>query len=1405
MAELRTQDLHFDPDHHPNDLLKAFSEFVQDFVLRYDAKFPDPPKVSLDSAIERWKLLNEDKKPNLDEYDAIVDGWKSHDKVAKFLGIYSSRRMYSDWKAAEPSEKARKESNWEEFTRKMEAYYKPTENLTMKNFMFRSLSQEKNETFIAYCNRVAKDARHCQFTCDSERCTAEETAIRDQIVIGTINDEIREEALKKSWPLEELRSEGMRMESASKSASAIAGDAMLNRMGKYSIKNMRRREGGSFSKKLNCFFCGTEVEAKYIAAHSRKCPAKSATCGKCKKVGHVSKVCKSEAAVQEVSTEVSDSEDSPVYNVNIFRLQKRETDRSEEGNNDDFTVQLVINNHLDSALADTGAKVSVCSLKQAKKWDLVDRMVTSKVRIKPYKSPVIPVVGESRCSVSFGERSVPVVWHIIKENCEPVLSGLLAKSLGIIKFQPQPEPFMPIKMIKLENKQTMQDILCKFPQVFKGTGKLRGHQVDLLVNPEVKPVAEPPRRIPYHLKDRVDEKVDEMLRSDVIEEHRTGKPAPWISNIVIAPKDDGDIRVTLDAKNLNEAVQASSFPIPRQEDIKVKLTGAKLFSKLDLKSAFWQLELSPESRRYTVFHANGKLYRYKRLVMGIKSAQGELNAAFQPLFAHLPQVHIIHDDLVIATVTLKEHEEVVIAVMEILAAAGLTLNPSKCVFGKKEIRFWGMIVGAEGIQPDPEKVEALRHISPPRNKEELNSFICMMQSNADFIPDFSQKVSKLRELTEKYAKFNWTTEHKSCYEHLLEHFRKETLLQYFDARLQTFLFVDAHYTGLGSILAQGTTIDTARPVAIASRATSKAEKHYPQLDLEGLGVDFALRRFREYLVGSPSVVTVVTDHKPLVPIFNKNKKGSIRTHRVRLRHQDIPYVIEYRKGKLNQSDFISRHSKPLEQLPGEERAESEELNNLLYALHITPIMDCIGIAAIARETAADPTLSKIVSYVKKGQAWIPKVDAKAVQRFKAIMPELTVTGNGILLKDDRMVLPSSLQAKAIELAHRGAHPGQGGMERRLRCHFFFHEMFKKVEQYLKTCKTCACFVDKKTKEPLDHHKVPAHCWDTVAVDLYGPMPSSKHIVVVHDMASRLPAAKLVKSTKADSVLPALSEIYGVYGNPQVQISDNGPPFNGKKMSEFAAERDINLRYTPPYHPNANPAETCMKPLGKAMKAAHYNGQSEEEALRWALDSYKQTPHVATGVPPASMMFRDGIRSQFPRKTIPENEIVVARKKDLEQKERKQEEVNSSKYRKQADMLIGETVLIRNTSKTSKFQPTFTPDLYEVLQADNQAKKLMLRKWGCGSILIRHPDDVKRFTEEVDLPALRKEATPDVRYEIEEEVIMRNQEDDDAHGNLSPDTMDNSPNMAAEMNDEQEPRRSSRRPVPNRRYFNGDFE
>ena len=244
MAESQASTLFFDPDKFPDNTLKAFAEFVEDFELRYDANFPDPPKVSLDSALERWKMINVDKKPSLEEFDNIVEEWKSHDRVAKFLGLYSSRRLVSDWKAACPNERDRKKAGWSAFVKYMSDFYKPTENLTLKNYQFRSLAQEKSESFTAFCNRVEKEAKHCQFKCASTDCTAEMTAIRDQVVIGCSSDDIREEALKKSWEFNDLRKEGMHIESAAKGESAITGD-VINKLGKYSLKNTKKNAQAS--------------------------------------------------------------------------------------------------------------------------------------------------------------------------------------------------------------------------------------------------------------------------------------------------------------------------------------------------------------------------------------------------------------------------------------------------------------------------------------------------------------------------------------------------------------------------------------------------------------------------------------------------------------------------------------------------------------------------------------------------------------------------------------------------------------------------------------------------------------------------------------------------------------------------------------------------------------------------------------------------------------------------------------------------------------------------------------------------------------------------------------------------------------------------------------------------------
>ena len=1337
-----SQTLYFDPDLHPEDTLKQFDEFVNRFELRYAAQYPDPPKVSIDSAMERWKIVNVDKKISLDEYDNIKEKWTSQDMVTKFLGMFSSPRLYEDWKTAEPDESARKKASWKSFTATMKTFYKPTENMTLKHYQFRQITQGSDEVFTAFCSRVDKEAKHCNFKCKYDDCSAEQTVIRDQIIIGTHNEKIKQDALKESWDLKTIRANGMQIESAERGARELTKGNDLNKIGKYSRKQRNadkiqrgQKEGQQQHQPKKCYFCGAQVNGS-IMEHVRFCKAKKSKCGSCGKMGHSETACFNKDLNQV--EEETDHEAKEAYPIHVFQVGKQARWKHTSTSQSDFTVEVIVNNTFGRLLADTGAKVSVCGKKEADGWGLLTKMVPTNSKLKPYNSPPIPVIGTARCSVTFGSTSIPVVWHIIDGQCQPILSGQSAKQLGIISFQSEPSVFFPVNMIHTQAKDEIQDILITHKENFQGIGKLKNYQVKLHVDPSIKPIATPPRSIPYHLRERADKVINDMIAQDIIELHPTAEPAPWISNTVLTPKDDGALRITLDAKNINKAIQSSNLPIPRQEDIKAKLHGATIFSKMDLRSAFWQLELHPDSRHLTVFHNNNKLYRYKRLTMGVKPAQGELNTAMSFVFAHIPQAFVIHDDLILPSKDQPEHNKALKQVMEAFSASGLTLNPEKCEFGKAEIKFWGLIISKDGVRPDPEKVHSLENIEHPQSKDELVSFLCMMQSNAEFIPNFAKHSATLRDLTRLNARFIWTEETEKAFVALISKFKENVLLQYFDLSKQIYVFTDAHVTGLGAMIAQGNNLANAKPIAVASRTTTDAESRYPQIDLEAMGIDFALRRFRNYLVGAPMKVKVITDHKPLCPIFNGSRTGTIRTERVKLRHQDIRFEVEYQRGKINQADYLSRHAMPIKTLHKDIQEEAEDLNNLLYMLHTTPITDHIGLGQIATETAKDGTLQIIAQRLKSGKRWTDSNDSQAVAKFKPIMPELTVTANGIILKGERIVLPKALQERTIQLAHKGAHPGRSGMIRRLRHHFFFHGMDQEVEKLVGQCIDCGSNVDKKTKEPIKPHKVPLHNWEKVSVDLYGPMPSSKHIVVVQDLASRYPAAMLVSSTGAENVIPALTKMYDTYGNPDQQLSDNGPPFNSNAMAGFANGRGIEIQTAPPNHPSSNPVENFMRPLGKAMKIGYQNKELDSKTLQHALRSYRSTPHPQTGIPPASAMFRDGMKTNLPRQIVLPSQIADARQKDEDAKIANRDKVNHSKYRKQSCFKVGDQVLVRNFNRTRKFQPLFMKRPYNIDEINQETMIVTVSR--DGSTLNRHPDDLKPYHEQMTVPVARGSVT-----------------------------------------------------------------
>jgi transposase InsO family protein len=168
-------------------------------------------------------------------------------------------------------------------------------------------------------------------------------------------------------------------------------------------------------------------------------------------------------------------------------------------------------------------------------------------------------------------------------------------------------------------------------------------------------------------------------------------------------------------------------------------------------------------------------------------------------------------------------------------------------------------------------------------------------------------------------------------------------------------------------------------------------------------------------------------------------------------------------------------------------------------------------------------------------------------------------------------------------------------------------MDSKIESMVASCEQCAMFKNKTTHEPLQPHNTSDSAWKDVSVDLFGPMPDRRHVIAVIDKASRFPAAKIVPNTSNTAVTGALSQIYADYGQPETHQTDNGPPFNSEGFAKFSTDNGIHHIKTYPYHPQGNPVENFMRPIGTCMKTAHHQRVDKSQALNDMLSSYRATP------------------------------------------------------------------------------------------------------------------------------------------------------------------------------------------------------
>ena len=608
-----------------------------------------------------------------------------------------------------------------------------------------------------------------------------------------------------------------------------------------------------------------------------------------------------------------------------------------------------------------------------------------------------------------------------------------------------------------------------------------------------------------------------MIENDIIEP--VSGPTPWVSPIVPIVKSNGEIRVCTDAKILNTAISREVHHTPTIEEVAIRLNGAKVISKLDLNSAYNQLELDPNCRDITVFATHLGLFRYKRLNFGISSAAEEFQKTIESVVGDIQQNANLSDDIIVFGKDEEDHDRVLHAVLKRLEENGLTLNTEKSKFKQKALDFFGLNFSEDGVKLSQSKIDALLNATEPRDIKELKSLTGLVSYASKFIQDAASLLQPFHDLLKKNAKFIWSQQHSEGLK-LIKQKLTTVAMGYFDPTWRTELTTDAGPTGIGAVLAQHDPKDPSkrRILLYASRALSEVERKYSQVEREALATVWAGERLKFYLIGKEFDLFV--DNKAVELIFgNPKAKVCARIERWSLRFIPFKFKIKHIPGINNIADYISRHATQ-ENKRGVDSVE--EYVNMLVDYNL-PLH--VRIESIIQATKEDVILKKV-----KMMLLDDNYNDEDVKEYCKVKNELSVLTDGLVLYGNKIIIPQSLQEDIVKIAHLG-HQGREKTKLLLNEYTWFPFMNRKVDEVIKKCHVCNCNTEKKHFEPFKMSSLPNGAWEEIATDFHGPVPSGEYIMVTIDEFSRFPIIKIIKSNDADTVIRNWTETFQVFGNP----------------------------------------------------------------------------------------------------------------------------------------------------------------------------------------------------------------------------------------------------------------------------------
>ena len=439
---------------------------------------------------------------------------------------------------------------------------------------------------------------------------------------------------------------------------------------------------------------------------------------------------------------------------------------------------------------------------------------------------------------------------------------------------------------------------------------------------------------------------------------------------------------------------------------------------------------------------------------------------------------------------------------------------------------------------------------------------------------------------------------------------------FYDAKRPTVVSADASSFGLGAVLLQlhGTEL---KPVAYCSRTLSEAERRYAQIEKECLAAVWACEKFARYLVGLPDF-KVLTDHKPLVPLFNTKDidKTPVRCQRLLLRMMRFNPTVQFVPGKEQVvSDALLR--KPLNTTIADDIELSSEVQAYVDAVESGWPTSPGRLEEIRRATEDDRELRAVADFVING--WPQRQDAvpASLYPYYHVRSDLLVA-DGLLIYRDRIVIPVALRSEMQKKLHE-THQHISKTRERAAGAIWWPHISKDIKVMVESCAVCQQHRVTQREQPLKPVPLPERPWAQLGADLFEY--KKKMFLVVVDYYSRWIEVKQLTTTTSASVISRLKAIFTTFGIPDVLITDNGPQFSAGEFAAFAKNWGFGHHTTNPYKPQENGmAERAVRTAKELLRL-------EDPEL--GLLNYRATPHSSTGVSPAMTLMGRQVQTRLP--------------------------------------------------------------------------------------------------------------------------------------------------------------------------------